>query len=464
MRAGVRALLLGCLTLGGMLASQAQTTSNIDRSGSALDQYVQKALESNLVLAQRQVELQKALNTLKDAEALFMPNVNFTAGYLTGTGGRYIDLPVGDLMNPVYRTLNQLTQSSSFPTIENARTYFFPQNQFDIRARTSVALVNPDLYHNRDIQNLQVRLKEQDVQVYKRELVKSLKTAYFQYLTALSGIKAYESGLAVTERNLRVAESLVKNGKAVPATLSRINAEIERLRSLIQETNNQADNARKYFNFLRNADLSDKIDSTFNEEKALAQTQLLSNGSALQREELKQLALAIDINKSTTAMAKRYWVPRVTSFIDLGNQTVDGLRVDRYSPYVLFGVNVDMPIWNANRNKLKVLSRELDLQAASLNEQNTRKALQMSADVATNNVQTAQNTLNAVKRQLVAAQSYLSLVEGGYKNGTNTVLELIDAQNQVTLAQTALSVSTYRVLITAADLERETAAYPLAGK
>ena len=59
------------------------------------------------------------LYALKEAHALFLPNVSFGASYSKADGGRTIDLPLGDLLNPVYKSLNQLTGSTKFPNLQN---------------------------------------------------------------------------------------------------------------------------------------------------------------------------------------------------------------------------------------------------------------------------------------------------------------------------------------------------------
>ncbi|MFY8004068.1 MAG: TolC family protein, partial [Chitinophagaceae bacterium] len=81
-----------------------------------LDKAIQKALTNNWVIKQKNVSLEKALAVIQQAKANYLPNVAFQLGYQSGEGGRAIQLPIGDLMNPVYRTLNQLTSSNAFPT------------------------------------------------------------------------------------------------------------------------------------------------------------------------------------------------------------------------------------------------------------------------------------------------------------------------------------------------------------
>ena len=117
------------------------------------------------------------------------------ADFTSGEGGRSIALPIGDLLNPVYASLNQITQSDAFPQVENVNQNFFPKNFYDARIRTSVPLFNTDLYVNRNIQGQQVMLKQYELEAYKRQLVFDIKSAYFLHLGAVSAAKIYESAL-----------------------------------------------------------------------------------------------------------------------------------------------------------------------------------------------------------------------------------------------------------------------------
>src|SRR5688572_5311755 len=122
----------------------------------SLDDYIKEGLERNLVLQQKNISLTQAQQSLQIAKSYFLPSISLLADYTSGEGGRSISIPVGDLLNPVYTSLNEMTQSDVFPQVENVEQNFFPKNFYDARVRTSVPLVNTDLYLNRTIQGQQV--------------------------------------------------------------------------------------------------------------------------------------------------------------------------------------------------------------------------------------------------------------------------------------------------------------------
>ena len=75
-----------------------------------LDNYIKFALENNLTIKQNNLSIDEAEKALKIAKGLFMPEIKLQSRYTFAQGGRIIEFPIGDLLNPVYGTLNQLLQ------------------------------------------------------------------------------------------------------------------------------------------------------------------------------------------------------------------------------------------------------------------------------------------------------------------------------------------------------------------
>ena len=91
----------------------------INAQNPVLQAYITEGLQSNLGLKQKQLDYASNLSALKEAKGLFFPDLSLNARYTVADGGRIIEFPVGDMLNPVYTTLNTLTGSNLFPQIEN---------------------------------------------------------------------------------------------------------------------------------------------------------------------------------------------------------------------------------------------------------------------------------------------------------------------------------------------------------
>ena len=428
-----------------------------------LNGYITEGLTNNLVVQQRTIALEQSLLGLKDARSLFMPRADLNSSYLSGEGGRYFDFPVGDLVNPAYSTLNQLLGSDVFPQVENVKGYLNPNNYYDAHVRTSMPLLNTDLIHNKRLQQQQVQLKDYEVDIYKRQLVKEIKQAYYQVLLADAGVRTYESALTLLQRNLAVSESLERNGKGVPAQVLRSRSELERIRTQLVTAKAQGANARRYFNFLLNKPMDSAVDTQYDVRAALADTSQYTVVDISRREELAALRTGVDLRNSQFKLADQYWVPKLGTFLDLGYQGIDW-STDSNADYYLFGVTLDVPVFNGLRNRNQRQRALLGVRTAELEETQVTNQMRLGADVARNDVDASLSALQSATAQEASARSYFNLIETGYREGVNTLIEYIDGRNQLTSSEVQLFVAYYTTLQRLAELERATATYPLSNE
>lgn len=420
---------------------------------SVLNAYLKEGLKNNIVLKHKKISYEKARLSLKSATSLFFPSVGIIANYTHGEGGRSIAIPVGDLMNPVYQTLNQLTSSNAFPNISNVEESFFPNKFYDVKIRASMPILNTDIIYNRDIKEREAEIKEFEVELYKKDLVKEIKTAYFTFLSSREAVTIYNSALELAAEAKRVNESLVNNGTGLKVYILRAESEIENLKSKLVEAEANSDAAKKYFNFLINRNLTDEIiiDNSINlEEVSHSEKEFLSF-----REEIKMLNKAVEINRSLLSMSKSFWIPKLSGFIDLGAQD-SNWKYSSKSRYHLYGIQLEIPLFEGFRNINKIEEASLELQERELELEKTVKALSLSASVSANEYNTALQNYYSAVNQYKSAAEYNRLIEKGYKEGINSFIETVDARNQLTAAKQLINVNKYAVLIAKAKYERET--------
>ena len=88
-----------------------------------IDAYVHEGLQSNLALRAQTPEVERSAAALDAARARYFPEAALQARYTRAEGGRVIELPLGDALNPAYQTLNDLlvaqVQQPQFPVVQN---------------------------------------------------------------------------------------------------------------------------------------------------------------------------------------------------------------------------------------------------------------------------------------------------------------------------------------------------------
>jgi len=290
-----------------------------------LDAYIQEAIQNSHALKEKQFVLERNLLALEEAKRLYYPTVNLNGTYTLAAGGRRLEFPIGDLLNPVYSTLNQMTNSNQFPQVDNVNELLAPNNFYDIKVRAQQPIINAEIKINRSIKSAQVSLQEIDMQVYRRELAKNVKLAYYQYLQAREAAQIYQNATQLLQESKRVNESLVRNDKAIPSVITRSNSEIAAVDAQAVEARTQQRNAAAYFNHL----LGRSLDQTI----AIDTIQIVQGGDRIlvseqegrpfileTREEIAQLNKAQEINQLVVNLEETYRKPKLGAQLDVGSQ------------------------------------------------------------------------------------------------------------------------------------------------
>jgi len=428
-----------------------------------LSRYIDTGLANNQVLKEKNISLEQSLLMLKNAKSFFLPAVVFNTDYLSAQGGRSIELPLGDLLNNVYSTLNQLTSSQKFSQVKNVNQQFLPNNFYDARFRISYPLLNTDLYYNKKISGQGVVMAEYEADIYRQQLTKEIKQAYFNYCSSLDALRIYRNALQLVDQNLKVSRSLEKNGKGLPANILRAGSEQQNVSAKIIEAENTSVTARNYLNFLINRSLTDSVISEPHAIPDSVVKVLAIEPNTSDRSELGQLNTGIEISATVIQQNQRFYIPRVNTYLDLGSQA-SNFEFGTHSRYYLFGAQLSVPIFSGgrNRNTIKIAL----LQQASLVEQKDQlsKQLQVAAISARNNLVSAMAEVRATELQLTAAKAYFNLIDKGYREGSNSLIEFIDARNQLTDSSLKLNIARYNVLVQLAEYERQTAISKVKGK
>jgi len=423
-----------------------------------LDEYIRDGLASNQSIRQQTFVLEKNVYALKEAKSMFLPDVTFGITYTKADGGRTIDFPAGDLLNGAYATLNKLTGSNSFPQLQNQHILINPDNFYDARFRTTLPILNAELIYNKRIKQQQVDLQKAEVLLYKRELVKEIKTAYYSYLKATNATSIYESSLRLVEEGQRINTKLYDNSKVNRTAVIRSQNEVSRINASLISAKKTAESARYYFNFLLNRPLTDSIMS--DDISVLpAQDQLLGNNVS-GREELSKLRIAKDINGNLNGLAKSYLIPKVGTSIDLGSQAFDW-KFNNQSRYYLFGISLEWNLFSSGKHNYRIKQTLADREAIASQTDYVQQQLLTELKVRQADMQSAIAQYNAAQSQLKTSQTYYSDMLKLYKEGMVIYIELLDAQNQLIDARLHANIALFDTWIAHTAIERANASFTI---
>lgn len=443
----IRILIQGFFLLIGLQTTPIQAQQ-------VLDTYIKEGLANNLVLQEKNASLEQSLLALKDAKSYFLPSVDFGASYTLAEGGRTIAFPVGDLLNPVYSTLNKLTASNSFPQIANVSEQLLPDNFYDTRFRTTVPVLNTDLIYQNQIRKEQVNWTNNQVEIYRASLIQDIRVAYFNFCAAHTSIEILTKSLQLVEQNLKDTRSLVENGKRLPAAVLRAESELEQVKSLLTEAKLKTNNAAYYLNFLVNRPLDQEVAFEQIPLDISRVDQLLLEDLNAQNPELRAMQSLERIQETVLKSGKNYWVPKLSTYADLGAQGFDW-NFGTQSRYLLWGLNFSVPVFQGGRNQNQIQRNMLGLQAVQRQKELVNQKLNLNLQLQRNEVKTLLAALQSAEKKLISATAYLNLVDKAFKDGSQSLLEYIDARNQYTQSALLKNISSYKLQMSLAQLERQ---------
>lgn len=434
---------------------------SVEGQNPVLEEYIVSGLQSNHALRQRQLDYSISLAALKEARGLFFPEISANARYTVADGGRVIVFPVGDLLNPVYNTLNLLTSSQQFPQIENEEFNFYRAKEQETKLSLVQPLYSSDIIHNARIKKAYTQLSAIDIDQYKRELVMEIKTAYYKYQQAYALRNLADSTMLLVEENLRVNRSLYHNDLRTIDAVYRAEAEVSKVEVELARAMQMTSSTRAYFNFLLNRPLDSEI--TLHQEEQEAIMLSLEEGkdrAVNSREELATVRQYRSVNEHLLRLHKGGGIPDLFAAVDYGFQG-DEFTFTGDDDFVLASLVFRWNLFQGltNRNKIAQTRLEGEKLASVLEETEMKIRMQV-----VNNhyaVLAANNAVAAANKQLLSAKSAFRLIDRKYREDRATLLEYIDARTNYTNAQSNLIISTNAYFISLAALEHATAGVDL---
>ncbi len=427
---------------------------------SQLDKYIESGLTNNLALKQKQLNYHKSVAILKEAKGMFFPDVSFNARYSVAEGGRVIEIPVGDMLNPVYKTLNQILQSDVFPMIENEEEPFLRPHEQETKFSLVQPIFNPSIYYNYKIKQDLVEVKSVSVDVYKRELVAEIKKAYFNYLKTVKVLELYDHTIRLLKENIRVNKSLYNNDKVTIDVVYRSESELSKVRQQLSEAEKNNNSTRAYFNFLINRPLETPVESMTFDEISFPESDLLiyRNNAVKKREELRKLEILENIRENQIKLNKGSYYPTLIGAVDYGIQGEEYRFTDK-DDFVLASLVLRWSLFQGNQNNAKLQQSRIEAEITDKKRNEVEQQIGLQVIEAYYDLIAAKKAIASSEDQLEFSKKAFRLVNKKYNQGQSNLLEYIDARTTMTNAEINQILTGYDYLVKFANFERVTGSY-----
>jgi outer membrane protein TolC len=427
----------------------------------ALEGYIREGLDNNLALKQKDFSFARAAAALKEARGLFLPSVGVEARYSRAGGGRIIDIPIGDLMNPVYGTLNTILQGAGqpppFPTnLQNERIPFLREREHDTKIRAVQPLFQPVIAFNYGIQRGLKNIEMESRNAYRRKLAAEIRTAYYNYLKTVRVNDLLDHTQKLLEENLRVTRSLMQNQKASPAAVYRAEAEMQAFLQQKAEAGKGRILAASYFNFLLNRPLDGTIETPSLEREELPvpipDPAAGEEGALRSREELRQLSEAAGIMKGKTRIAQSAFLPDVFAVFDYGYQG-EKVKFTTEEDYWMASIIAKWNLFGGFRDKYKIDQARLEHKETEAKMEEVKNQIRLQVREAHQNVLVSMQSIEAAKTREKSARKSFDVTDARFREGMAPQIEFLDARNELTRAEVNAAVTLYDCFIRRAEYE-----------
>lgn len=432
-----------------------------------VDDLVRDARAANLELDAAGAEAAQRLAALDQARARYLPLLDFNARYSAADGGRNIEIPVGDLLNPVYTTLNQLTGTKNFPQVANQQIPFLRSREQETKLSLTQPLYDARLGAARDASAAQYAAAGAARTALAGRIDRDMRTAYYRWLEARARRGILDATLELARANRRVNESLYANGKITRDLVYRADADVLE----VEQTRLAADNgvrlAQSYVNLIRNAPFDRSLPVAVVDDAdldrlrgALArrvgepalEPRALAASAVDHRAELKQLDATVDAAAAGERLARAAFRPQLALAVDAGTQGVGyGLSAD--DRYVLASLVLRFNLYSGGGDRAGVAAAHAAGREARAQRGLVEQRIRLEVQQALDNLEVALASLGTAAKRVEAARGAFRIAERKRDLGQINQAEFVDARRVLTDADLNQNVTRFAALESLADLE-----------
>lgn len=421
--------------------------------------YIEAGLASNLALKSQDIAYQRSLAALTEARGAFPPSLSLEGRYTRADGGRTFDIPIGSVVNPIYATLNQLTQN-----LPNA-TQFAPlaDQQLDVQRereqQTALKLIQP-LYAPKLAANLKAQRAGADGAQFSREafraaLIRDIGIAYLDWCKSQESLRIALANRDTLTENVRVNARLFDAGKLTEDQVLRARAELLAVEQQQVEAANAIRRAQRYFNFLLNRGHDEPIEAAdlpLVDTLAPIPLERLLEQSMTRRAELKQLDSQRRAADAGIDAARADYKPTLALALEGGTQGVRyGFgRDDRYAQGSLL---FSWSLFSGNQTRSRVSQARFAAQMSDLQIDQERRRISLQVEQAREDLLAGLSSLRTAQARDEVARAAFRIASKKRDAGVIPQVEFLDSRSSLADAQSNLNLVRFEAFARAIELD-----------
>ena len=432
--------------------------------GEVIDSYVREGLRGNLSLRSQTLAVEQNLAALDAARGRFFPEAALEARYTRADGGRQISLPLAEIVNPAYSALNELLvaqgRPAQFGQLTDQSFALIREREQDTRLTLRQPLFAPAIPAAVRAQRAQFEGSEFGRLALARRLKRDISVAYLNWLQASKAVAIVDASGALLVENLRVNDSLFRNGKITQDQVLRARAELLAVEQQLREAENTRSQARSYLNFLVNRPLETEVEaSDYSAEIASARADLdqLRAAALANRPELAQ------VDRAVGAASSRVDIARAARWPTLSLGADGGIQGERYEfgsgrNFSTISLLLNWKLFDGGARGAEIRGARAAERQAQVQREELAQQIQLEVQTSLDRLATTADSQKTAEARAEAARAAFRIAGRKRDEGAISQVEFIDARSALTGAELNLNVTRFQLLARQAELDYATAA------
>lgn len=424
----------------------------------SLEEAVQYALEHQVIVQNALIDQEIAQAQVGETRAQGLPQIN-------GTGSLVYN-PQLKRGFTKYNTLSPLSKLAANPNLQNGDAFSYPnifqlQSSGDFSATINQLIFDGSYFVGLKAAKTYTELAKKNTTSSKINTVEAVKKAYYLALVNEERLNYVNANIARVDTTLRQTQVQHQQGFVEKIDVDRLEVTYN---NLINERA-KVDNLLEISHILLKYQMGMPIDSSINLSENLASVQLdttIHDGSVNVNNRVDYQIL--QTNKTLQHLnLKNYragYLPKLSFFATGGyfaqNNTVQLLMKNKFYNYSLYGLNLNVPIFDGFAKAYRVKQAKLELKKTEKSIQNLENMIVYQVEQSQYNLENALKSLNSQKRNLDLAREVIRVTKIKYQEGVGTNLELVTAETSYREAQTNYYNALYDAIVAKIDYEKST--------
>lgn len=432
-------LLLGLIIISIQATSQQQQKAVHSLSAQECIEY---AMKNNVQVKNALLDIQIQQQTNRGVTALALPAINGAGNFTDNVKlptqllpGEFFGQPPG-----TYVPVKFGTQYSAYGSVTLQQTLFDGQVFVGLKARRT-----------------SIDYREKNLAVTQDMIKQNIYKIYYQLVVSSTQIEQLDANITRSKDLLRVNTALYKNGFGEQIEVDRTSVQLANFETRKLSVESTIDNGYYGLKFLMGMPERDSLVLTDTLSDEQLRRGLLNEGiyDYANRSDYQALESTVRLQEYNVKRYKMAFIPTLSL---VGNYMHQGQGTDfnifskgQWFGSAYAGLNLSVPIFNGFAKDANVKKAQLELEQTQNQLNDLKNSIDNSALQAINNFRAAISTLDDQKRNVDLAERVYSQSQRKFESGLGSLLDITNAQADLSIAQTNYINAMYDAVIAKID-------------